>query len=75
MKHFGRSLLNPTLAATRRDFSAPLPEKTASCAQAGCEEDAESDSVMRLAFRKARAARDILSVPADAVSAGGARRA
>lgn len=76
MKHFGRSLLNPTLAAARRDFSVgPLLEKTASCAQPGFRDDASSsDSVMRLAFRKARAARSNTSGPADVVDASASAR-
>jgi hypothetical protein len=76
MKHFGRSLLNPTLAAARRDFSiSPLLETTASCPQPGFKDDgSSSDSVMRLAFRKARAAIGNPSGPAVVVARAGARR-
>lgn len=72
MKHFGRSLLNPTLAAARRDFPVgSLLEETASTAQPGFKEDVgSSDNVMSLAFRKARATRSNTSGQADA---GGAR--
>ena len=75
MKHFGRSLLNPTLAAARRDFSAgPLLEMAASRAEPVFE-DRPGDSAMRLAFRKARAAGKPSASAGPVKARAGARRA
>ena len=60
MKQFGRSLLNPTLAAARRNFSVgALLGSPPKSAQQGFKDDAaERDSAMRLAFRDAKARSD-----------------
>jgi len=72
MKHFGRSLLNPTFATAQRDFSVgPLREQGASGSQPVYTDDASSDDgVMRAAFRKARATRGNTAADAARTQAG-----
>lgn len=57
MKQFGRSLLNPTLAAARRNFSVgALLESPPKSARQEFKDDATvRDSAMRQAFREAAA--------------------
>lgn len=56
MKQFGRSLLNPTLAAARRNFSVgTLLESPPKLARQVKDDAADRDSAMRQAFREAKA--------------------